>query len=57
MLTCSGAADGGEISDHASWKLTREGAVKMFCLSGVGGHVKIVGEYPSVAELKEIVRK
>ncbi|MBA7591608.1 hypothetical protein ES708_33768 [subsurface metagenome] len=39
IFPCSGAADVGEISDRAARKLTREGAGKMFCLAGVGGHV------------------
>ena len=39
IFSCSGAADVGEISDLAARKLTRDGAGKMFCLAGVGGHI------------------
>ena len=39
IFACSGAADVGEIADHAARKLTKEGAGKMFCLAGVGGRV------------------
>lgn len=40
IFPCSGAADVGEISDRAARKLTRDGAGKMFCLAGLGGHVE-----------------
>lgn len=39
IFPCSGAADVGEISDRVARKLTRDGAGKMFCLAGIGGHV------------------
>jgi len=39
IFSCSGAADVGEISDRAARKLTRDGVGKMFCLTGIGGHV------------------
>jgi uncharacterized metal-binding protein len=39
IFPCSGAADVGEISDRAARKLTRDGAGKIFCLAGIGGHV------------------
>jgi uncharacterized metal-binding protein len=39
IFACSGAADVGLISDLAARKLTAEGAGKMFCLAGIGGHV------------------
>ena len=39
IFACSGAADVGRISDLAARKLTAEGAGKMFCLAGIGGHV------------------
>lgn len=39
IFACSGAADVGEISDRAARKLTRDGAVRMFCLAGIGGRV------------------
>ncbi|MFC1540972.1 putative zinc-binding protein [Candidatus Latescibacterota bacterium] len=40
IFPCSGAADVGEISDQVARKLTRDGAGKMFCLAGLGGHVE-----------------
>jgi len=39
IFACSGAADVGEIADHAARLLTRRGTGKMYCLAGVGGHV------------------
>jgi len=39
IFPCSGSADVGEIADHASRKLTRDGAGKMSCLAGIGGGV------------------
>lgn len=37
IFPCSGAADVGEIADHAARQLTREGVGKMYCLAGIGG--------------------
>jgi uncharacterized metal-binding protein len=39
IFACSGAADVGAIADQAARKLTREGAGKMFCMAGIGGHI------------------
>jgi uncharacterized metal-binding protein len=39
IFACSGAADVGAISDRAARNLTAEGAGKMFCLAGIGGHI------------------
>ena len=39
IFSCSGCADVGELADPAARKLIRDGAGKMFCLAGVGGHV------------------
>ncbi len=39
IFACSGAADVGEISDHAARRLTKEGKGKMYCLAGVGGRI------------------
>jgi len=36
ILTCSGAADVGEIADRAARKLSRDGSGKMYCLAGIG---------------------
>jgi uncharacterized metal-binding protein len=39
IYACSGAADVGEIADHAARKLTAEGVGKMSCLAGIGGRI------------------
>lgn len=39
IYACSGAADVGEIADHAARKLTSEGLGKMSCLAGIGGRI------------------
>jgi len=39
VFSCSGAADVGEVADQAARTLNREGKIKMFCLSGIGGGV------------------
>ena len=39
IFPCSGAADVGEIADHAARKLSDQGAGKMFCLAGIGGRI------------------
>jgi len=39
ILACSGAADVGAVADQAARKLTRDGAGKMFCLTGIGGRI------------------
>jgi uncharacterized metal-binding protein len=39
VFSCSGAADVGEIADKAARMLSKEGAAKMYCLAGVGGHI------------------
>lgn len=42
IFACSGCADVGELADQAARKLTRDGAGKMFCLSGIGGRVSSI---------------
>jgi uncharacterized metal-binding protein len=42
IFACSGCADVGELADQAARKLTRDGAGKMFCLSGIGGRVSAI---------------
>jgi uncharacterized metal-binding protein len=49
IFACSGAADVGAISDQAARKMTREGAGKMFCLTGVGGRVPGIMEKTKAA--------
>lgn len=39
IFSCSGAADVGEVADHAARKLRDDGVGMMFCLAGVGGRV------------------
>ncbi|HML73707.1 MAG TPA: putative zinc-binding protein [Anaerohalosphaeraceae bacterium] len=39
IFACSGAADVGAVADQAARKLTRDGAGKMFCLTGIGGRI------------------
>lgn len=39
IFACSGAADVGAIADQAARRLSKEGAGKMFCVSGIGGRV------------------
>ncbi|HOX40447.1 MAG TPA: putative zinc-binding protein [Candidatus Brocadiia bacterium] len=50
IFACSGAADVGAIADQAARKLTKEGAGKMFCLSGVGGRVSGIMKTTEAAE-------
>jgi uncharacterized metal-binding protein len=50
IFACSGAADVGEIADHAARKLTKEGVGKMFCLAGVGGRVEGIMENTQKAQ-------
>ena len=50
IFACSGAADVGEIADHAARKLTKEGVGKMFCLAGVGGRVDGIMKNTRAAE-------
>ena len=50
IFACSGAADVGEIADHAARKLTKEGVGKMFCLAGVGGRVDGIMKNTKAAE-------
>jgi uncharacterized metal-binding protein len=50
IFTCSGAADVGEIADHAARKLTADGVGKMFCLAGVGGRVSGIMESTKAAQ-------
>ena len=39
IFACSGAADVGQIADQAARKLSRDGAGRMFCMTGIGGRV------------------
>jgi uncharacterized metal-binding protein len=44
IFPCSGAADVGEVADHAARKLARDGSGKMYCLAGIGGGVSAIVE-------------
>ena len=37
IFACSGASDVGGLADLAARKLNKEGAGKMYCLTGIGG--------------------
>ena len=50
IFTCSGAADVGQIADHAARKLTADGVWKMSCLAGIGGRVKGIMEIAKSAK-------
>ncbi len=50
IFACSGAADVGAISDQAARKLTADGAGKMYCLAGIGGHVPAIIKTTKEAE-------
>lgn len=39
IFSCSGAADVGAIADRAARKLSADGVGKMYCLTGIGGHL------------------
>lgn len=51
IFPCSGAADVGEIADHAARKLNADGVGKMSCLAGIGGRVKNLMEIAHGAEI------
>lgn len=50
IYACSGAADVGEIADHAARKLTADGVGKMSCLAGIGGRIPNLLEIARGAE-------
>jgi uncharacterized metal-binding protein len=50
IFSCSGAADVGAIADQAARKLSREGAGKMFCLTGIGGRVETIMKFAKAAD-------
>lgn len=51
VFTCSGAADVGQIADHAARKLTADGVGKMSCLAGIGGRVSGIMEIAKSAKV------
>jgi uncharacterized metal-binding protein len=50
IFPCSGAADVGEIADHAARKLRDDGVGKMSCLTGIGGRVSNLMDVAKAAE-------
>ncbi len=50
VYACSGSSDVGEISDRAARQLSREGACKMTCIAGIGGHVGALVDIADAAE-------
>jgi len=50
IFACSGAADVGEIADRAARKLSRDGAGRMFCMTGIGGRVSGIMKTTESAE-------
>ena len=51
VFPCSGAADVGEIADHAARRLNADGVGKMSCLAGIGGRVKNLLEIAQAAQV------
>jgi uncharacterized metal-binding protein len=50
IFACSGASDVGEIADRTARELTREGAGRMFCLTGIGGRVESIVKTAKAAD-------
>jgi uncharacterized metal-binding protein len=40
ILACSGGSNVGQLSNRAAVELTQEGFGKIYCLAGIGGHLK-----------------
>jgi len=50
IFACSGAADVGQIADQAARKLSRDGAGRMFCMTGIGGRISGIMKTTESAE-------
>ena len=50
IFACSGAADVGEVADHAARKMRDEGCGMMFCMAGIGGRVAGIMKTTEAAE-------
>jgi uncharacterized metal-binding protein len=50
IFACAGASDVGEIADRTARKLTREGAGRMYCLTGIGGRVASIVKTAKAAD-------
>jgi len=53
LLPCSGGSNCGQIANQAAVKLTEEGAGNIYCLAGIGAHIK--GMVESARSAKRIV--
>lgn len=50
VLGCSGGSDVGELADKLARKIARSGKAKMYCLSGLGGHIPSMVEFVKSAD-------
>jgi uncharacterized metal-binding protein len=50
IFACSGASDVGEISDRTARGLTRDGAGRMYCLTGIGGRIESIVKTAKAAD-------
>lgn len=53
ILACSGGSNVGQLSNQAAVELTQEGFGKIFCLAGIGGHLR--GFIQSAKDVPEMV--
>ncbi|KYH33427.1 putative zinc-binding protein [Neomoorella mulderi] len=49
LFPCAGGSNVGQLANQAAVKLDQEGAGKLFCLAGLGGHVQSIVESTKVA--------
>ncbi len=51
IFSCSGSSNVGQIANRAALKLTQDGVGRMYCLSGIGGHVSGMIESTKAAKM------
>lgn len=51
VFSCSGSSNVGQIANLAALKLTQDGVGRMYCLSGIGGHVSGMIESTKAAKM------
>jgi uncharacterized metal-binding protein len=51
VFSCSGSSNVGQIGNLAALKLTQDGVGRMYCLSGIGGHVSGMIESTKAAKM------
>jgi len=51
LFPCSGGSNCGQIAHHAAVNLAKAGRGKLFCLAGIGGHVKGLIESAKAAKI------